>query len=230
MIVDMALAYTLPPTSKFHAFPRRRSPLGQSYLRPLPCLADILAEPNVLALLIPQLFLGDLLNLILVSRETRDAVIRRSIPTDNTTPGGEVAALQHIMLLISRTTRCESAHKLPVRVGVAGCIWCGEGVCRGCDVSPYIPFSHRLRRLCRDCYCVESPGIGRRKGRFCECRQEDIRVCPECPWETNWAEGPQSGECWMCEKKQEPGRHPGVWVCLLCEKRSSGHKWCISTT
>jgi hypothetical protein len=225
-------------------------------------LSDILSHSRIIAALVPHLLLSDFLNLTMVSRSTRAAVLWHSVPRCSFGLAGgpqtaELEALQHFMVLISLTGRCKSSHKAPVRIGVGACVWCGEGVCQvhkrhrrlrpgplemltispqSCDVSAYIPFSHRLRRLCSDCYTVDMetsnslkfvalPETQQRKSkeRFCPCRPGEYRICPDCPSpEESGLASPivtsfDAQPCWVCERGMT-GRGGG-WFCLWCERR-----------
>jgi hypothetical protein len=98
-------------------------------------LSDILSHSRIIAALVPHLLLSDFLNLTMVSRSTRVAVLWHSVPRCSFGLAGgpqtaELEALQHFMVLISLTGRCKSSHKAPVRIGVGACVWCGEGVCQ----------------------------------------------------------------------------------------------------
>ncbi|KAL7266873.1 hypothetical protein RUND412_010562, partial [Rhizina undulata] len=198
-------------------------------------LHDVLAEFDVLRNICSNLRLRDLLNLTLVSRGVREAIMERSFRRSLTkSPEGEyedlyeyqdeyiaeeeieeeyLGCLQHMMLLLSSTERCKSAHRIPRRIDVGYCVWCGDCVCSSCDISSYIPHSHRLRRLCTDCWLLTpsstncsifpfinfplsppssslSPTMANKK-IFCECKQGDQYICPDCPPE-------RDGEEWDC--------------------------------
>jgi hypothetical protein len=225
-------------------------------------LSDVLSHSRIIATLVPQLLLSDFLNLTIVSRSIRAAILWHSVPRCSFglavgPQKAEMEALQHFMLLISLTGRCKSDHKAPVRIGVGACVWCGEGVCQvcsaigvsvsrrwemltralqSCDVSAYIPFSHRLRRLCSDCYAVDMdtsntlkfvalPEAQERKSkeRFCPCRPGEYRICPDCPTPEEsglvspTVTGFDAQPCWVCERGVT-GRGGG-WFCLWCERR-----------
>ncbi|CCX05332.1 Protein of unknown function [Pyronema omphalodes CBS 100304] len=180
-------------------------------------LVKILSENRVIMQFVQYLHVADFLNLMIVSRPVRSAITRHSSPG-----ASEMLSTQHVLVLLSRT-RCKSSHKAPVRIGVRECVWCGDSICKGCDVAPYLPFSHRLRRLCEDCYAVNAVQKTKRGSKFCACHPGDKAVCPECPWQ--WQEesglpgvnpGTLVQSCWVCER--ETGIAGCGWFCLWCER------------
>jgi len=196
-------------------------------------LPELLSNYRILTAVIPHLLLKDFLNLIAVSRDVREAVSARSAQS-STEATDELQRLQHVLVLLSLTGRCKSPHKSAIRIGVGSCVWCGEGVCRSCNVSAYLPSGHRLRRLCSDCYTVDIGHPGRldfkfvalpellrwkRLERFCTCQAGEVLVCPDCPWQEIDG-GAESGSCWVCERRVAGcNNKSGGWFCLWCERR-----------
>ncbi|KAF8439626.1 hypothetical protein BGX38DRAFT_1332271 [Terfezia claveryi] len=115
--------------------------------------------------------------------------------------------LGRLVWLLTLTARCKTPHRQQQqgKEKLKFCVWCGECVCADCNISPYIPHSHRLRRLCFDCWRFSGSGrlntgdppilgsstvrtsppaspdeAAKARNLLCTCKQGDEWVCPDC--------------------------------------------------
>lgn len=162
--------------------------------------------------------------------------------------------LGRLVWLLMLAARCKTPHRQQQgKEKLKFCVWCGECVCavcpapytapnpssikltalkllQDCDISPYIPHSHRLRRLCFDCWRFSGSGrlntgepptpdeAAKARNLLCTCKQGDEWVCPDCetggrPLEldefedlaqsTDVERGQANSKCscWVCGKK-----------------------------
>ena len=100
--------------------------------------------------------------------------------------------LTRLVSLLTLKLKCKTPHRIPrdPRESLRFCVWCGDCVCASCDTSHDIPHSHRLRRLCFDCWrlCVSgtetaatATGGTNARGLLCTCTQGVEWICPDCP-------------------------------------------------
>lgn len=118
---------------------------------------------------------------------------------------------------------------------------------QSCDVSTYLPVTHRLRRLCTDCYSLDTvdeegqstgttaptaaPTITTSpttnltattrtgKERFCACEAGVERVCPECPWVWQETAAAGDGEGGRAQEREGEGGDQGQGECWVCDRQ-----------